>query len=339
MRKNIILIFKNVFIMMLMCTIFIIVLSLVIGGGSGDSIVQPQKIIFKNNGDSKIKVYITQEGKIQEMAIEDYVTGVVSGEMPAEFSIEALKAQAVAARTFAVAHMTQYGGKKYNSNTGADVCDTAKCQVFMSKQERISKWPVKYRDMYWNKITDAVKSTKGEILTYKGKLVMEPYYFAISGGKTESAVAVFNSNIGYLKSVDSPGEERAKKYKTYKSISKIEFINLINSSYKNAGLSLLNLDTSVTIMSRNEGGTVRNIRLGRATISGVKFRSLMGLNSTNFNLSFSGSKVTICCLGYGHDVGMSQWGADSMAKRGKNYKDILCHYYSGVKINKIESIY
>ncbi|MCH3965282.1 MAG: stage II sporulation protein D [Clostridium sp.] len=337
MRKNIFFVLKNIFILMFMCTIFIVALSLIIGGSKGN-LINPEEIIFRNKQEEKIRVYMTKEKKIEEMPIEDYVVGVVSGEMPAEFSTEALKAQAVAARTFAVAHMEQYGGKKYNSSTGADVCDTAQCQVFMPKQERMSKWPSKSRDLYWNKINDAVNSTKGEVLTYRGELVKEPYYFAISGGKTESALAVFNSDIGYLRSVESPGEERAKKYETYKNISKKDFINSINSNYKTAKLSFLNLETAVNIKSRNDGGTVKEIKLGGITVSGIKFRSLMGLNSANFDISFNGNMVSIKCLGYGHDVGMSQWGADAMAKAGKNYEKILYHYYSGVKIGKIDKI-
>ncbi|WP_446898314.1 stage II sporulation protein D [Clostridium sp. LBM24168] len=336
MKKNIFFILKNISILMLMCTCFIIVLSLVVGGSKGNPI-NPEQLVFKNKQEEKIKVYITKEKKIEEIPIEDYVVGVVSGEMPAEFSIEALKAQAVAARTFALAHMEQYGGKKYKGSTGADVCDTAQCQVFMSKEERMSKWPDKDRNMYWNKITDAVSSTGGEILTYKGKLVMEPYYFAISGGRTESALAVFNDDIGYLKSVESPGEERAKKYETRKDILKREFIKIVNSNYKTAQLSVPNLETAVSIKSRNEGGTVKEIKLGGVTVSGIKFRALMGLNSSNFSISFKDGIVSIKCLGYGHDVGMSQWGADAMAKKGKNYKDILYHYYDGVKVCKIGS--
>jgi stage II sporulation protein D len=338
MNKNILFILKNIFILMIICSSFIIVLSLIIGG-SKNGLINSSEIISKSKNNPKIKVYITEEKKIEEMNLEDYVMGVVAGEMPAAFSEEALKAQAVAARTFAVAHMEQYGGIQYSSNTGADVCDTSKCQVYMSKEERMSKWSSKDRNMYWSKIENAVKSTSGEILTYKGKLVMEPYYFAVSSGETESALSVFNKNIEYLKSVKSFGDERSKKYETYKSVPEMEFINSINSNYKDANLSISNLKSSIIVKSRNEGGSVKEIKLGGITISGTKFRALMGLNSSNFSITFKKNNVVIKCLGYGHDVGMSQWGADAMAKSGKSYSDILYHYYTGVKIDKLDDLF
>lgn len=344
MRKSIILILKRIFILVFMCTSFIIALSFILGSSNDKNTNLPgffmksKSIIFNDNNGGNIKVYITKQNKVKEIPIEEYVTGVVAGEMPAEFSEEALKAQAVAARTFAVAHMEKYGGKKYKSNTGADVSDDTKCQVFVSKNNRFNTWSDKDRNNYWNKITDAVNSTKGEILTYKGKLVTEPYYFATSSGSTESALEIFNDDKGYLKSVDSPGEEKAPKYKTQKQISRGEFINKINSAYNSSKLSVSNLENDVKIESRTEGGSVKNIKLGYITISGTKFRTLMGINSSNFSINFIGNNVRIQCLGYGHDVGMSQWGANAMAKKGKNYRDILYHYYSGIKIQKMSDI-
>lgn len=344
MKKSIIFILKRIFILMLMCTSFIIGLSLILGNSNYKNTNLPQffgkskNIIFKNNSEETIKVYITKENKVEKIPMEEYVKGVVAGEMPVEFSEEALKAQAIAARTFAAAHMEKYGGKRYKSNTGADVSDDTKCQVFMSKEYILSKWPSKDRNTYWNKITNAVNSTKEEILTYQGKLVMEPYYFATSSGKTESALEVFNDNKDYLKSVNSPGEEKAPKYKTQKEMTNIEFINKVNSQYNDSKLSISNLKDEVKIENRTEGGSVKNIKLGLVTISGTRFRTLMGINSSNFNISFTGDKVNIKCLGYGHDVGMSQWGANAMAKDGKSYKDILYHYYSGIQIKKISNI-
>ncbi|WP_039652689.1 stage II sporulation protein D [Clostridium tyrobutyricum] len=336
---------KRIFILIGMFSTFIILMSLIIVGfqyrqikNLPDFFINSKNIISKERYADKIKVYITKENRVEEIPIEDYVAGVVAGEMPANFSEEALKAQAVAARTFALAHMEQYGGIKYKSNTGADVCDTPKCQVFMPKQERMEKWPLKYGNTYWNKVVDASESTQGEILTYNGKLVKEPYYFSTSSGVTEDASEVFNSNIGYLKSVKSPGEEIAKKYKTSNTFSLKEFVLKVNSQYPKARLSIQNLSSQIKIEDRTEAGSVKQIKLGGITIAGTKFRMLMGLNSANFSISFSSSKVYIQCLGYGHDVGMSQWGANIMGKKGKNYKDILCHYYSGVKIEKISDI-
>lgn len=337
MKRNSLSILKNTILLIIMCSTFVIALSFFIVGPGGNIGKSDNKTV-RNSYNQKISVYITKKGKTEDMNLEDYVTGVVSGEMPAEFSDEALKAQAVAARTFAAAHMEVYGGRKYNGNTGADVCDTAKCQVFMPKSERFEKWPESKRKMYWDKIKDAVDSTKGQVLAYNGKLVMEPYYFAVSSGRTESSLSVFNRDVKYLKSVKSFGDEKSKKYKTYKYIDKDQFIQKVNSSYKGANLSNSNLEDLVSIKSRNEGGSVKEIKLGGITISGIRFRSLMELNSSNFNIGFKGENVVIECLGYGHDVGMSQWGADALGKQGKDYKYILCHYYTGVKVESLSDV-
>ncbi|HBC96363.1 MAG TPA: stage II sporulation protein D, partial [Clostridium sp.] len=169
---------KKFAISVLMSMLFIILLSLVMTGKGGVEKGLPKFIIKSKAEPQNIKVYMTREHKIEEMTLENYVLGVVAGEMPAEFSEEALKAQAVAARTFGVAHMEAYGGKKYKSNTGADVCDTVECQVFKSKEERMDTWPKSKANEYWLKIKQAVQDTSGQVLSYKGKLVMEPYYFA-----------------------------------------------------------------------------------------------------------------------------------------------------------------
>lgn len=348
MRKNNFSLYvKRFLIMIFMSIIFIILLSTVmvgIGKGGIDLtksiipkfLIQENNIMFnKNNGDIRIKVYLTKENKVEEMFIEEYVRGVVAAEMPAEFSLEALKAQAVAARTFGLAHMEEFGGKKYKSNTGANVCDTVQCQVFINKEARLNSWPKSKRDEYWNKLSDAVEQTTGEVLMINGKVVLEPYYFAISSGKTENAADVFSEDMTYLKSVSSPGEEVAPKFKSVVKVSYSEFIEKVNSQYPNSGLSQLKLKNQVNIISKNESGSVKEIKVGKTTISGAKFRSIMGLNSANFSIKFNSGNIEISCIGYGHGVGMSQWGANAMGKLGKGYQEILKHYYNGVEIRKI----
>jgi len=256
MKGDILNFLKKFIILVFMGTLFVIVLSLfMVGMGNPKHDNLPQFLIKSKNiilkkqdtRSEKIKVYITKENTVKEMDLEQYVTGVVAAEMPAEFSEEALKAQAVASRTFAAAHMEAYGGKKYKSNTGADVCDTVKCQVFVNKEDRMKNWPKSDGDKYWSKIVDAVQATSGQVLTYKNKLVMEPYYFAVSSGKTENSEDVFGEGEGYLKSVESPGEESARKYKTSVEMSYVDFINKVNSSYPNSGLSLEGLSNQVVI--------------------------------------------------------------------------------------------
>lgn len=340
--------FKRLFLLVLISISFIIILSLaLVGLGQGISnpikavipkfLIKSNNIIFnESNIEPKLKVYITKENKVVDMGLEEYVMGVVAAEMPVEFGIEALKAQAVAARTFALAHMEQYGGQKYKSNTGANVCDTVQCQVFSNKNDRLKNWPASKGEEYWNKVTEAVRETSGEALMYNGKIIDEPLFFAVSSGKTENSMDVFKDDKPYLKSVYSQGEERAPKFKSALKISCLEFIRKINREYSGAGINLLNIRNQVQIKSRNESGSVKEIKVGKITMTGVKFRSIMGLNSTNFNINFKSNDMEIDCVGYGHGVGMSQWGADAMAKQGKSYKEILKHYYNEIEITRIK---
>jgi stage II sporulation protein D len=289
-----------------------------------------------NGGGPKLKVYISGENKIEEMYLEEYVRGVVAAEMPAEFAVEALMAQSVAARTYAVSRMEQYGGKKCSQGNGADICDTVHCQAYMNKDERLKGWPESKSGLYWNKITDAVKETAGQILKYNGQIAMDISYFSTSGGKTEDAVEVFSSGSPYLKSVKSPGEESSPKYKATEKFSYNELADKLNKAFPNAKVSANKLSNQITILGpRSSGGSVKQIKVGNVTISGSQFRSALGLNSANFELKYNKSDITITTYGYGHGVGMSQWGANVMAKEGKKYIEILTHYYEGVEIEKI----
>lgn len=339
---------KNFLILTLICVAFTLLASFIIIGFSSsntgfvksipDFFVKSKDVIFDSNNSYTISVYMEKEKKVQSMNLEDYVTGVVCAEVPVEFDVEALKAQAVAARTFGAAHMEALGGRKYNSNTGADVCDSVNCQVFMSKEDRFKSWPINSREEYWEKISKAVKETQGEILTYNGKLVMEPYYFSSSSGKTEDAKEVFSEDIPYLKSVDSSGEQDSYKYRTTIKLNYYDFVSKINSRYSKANISADNVKNSIFIKSRDNSGYVKEINVGNIILKGNQFRSALGLNSANFVILFENNFVQITCTGYGHDVGMSQSGANVMARSGKDYKQILTHYYTGVRINKIQEI-
>lgn len=296
-----------------------------------------EDILQNNNKTPIIKVYLSKENKAVDMNLEEYVRGVVAAEMPAEFNLEALKAQAVAARTYALAHMEQFGGTKCSYAKGADICDTVNSQAYMSKEERFKLWKSSSAIGYWNKITDAVNQTEGEILTYDGKLVLEPYYFAVSSGKTENAAEVFATSEPYLKSVKSPGEEASGNYKTTHKYSINEFINTINSKYSKAKLNSKNIKSQIYIQERTSAGSVKKIKLGNVVISGADFRTMFNLNSANFKITIS-KDIQVDCFGYGHGVGMSQWGAEVMAKAGGSFQEILSHYYQGIKIEKIKNL-
>ncbi|WP_125153360.1 stage II sporulation protein D [Clostridium rectalis] len=282
----------------------------------------------------KIKLYRTKEKKIEKIDLEEYIKGVVSGEMPAEFHIEALKAQAVAARTYALSHVNAYGGRNCSASNGADLCDSTHCQVYMNKDVRLSGWPTSKGKDYWNKIEQAVNETKGQVIKFNGKIISQPFYFSTSSGKTEEASEVFSSAEPYLKSVKSIGDEASPKFKTSFKYSYKSFSNIINGYYPKSIASNNSLKNNIKIKNRTKGGSVKELRLGKTTISGVKFRSMLGLNSANFTFKFNKKDIEIICVGYGHGVGMSQWGANALGKSGKKFNEILTYYYNGVSIEE-----
>ncbi|MDT8715580.1 stage II sporulation protein D [Clostridium sp. 19966] len=286
--------------------------------------------------DVSVKLYLTKEKKVIDLNLDDYVKGVVAGEMPIKFEEETLKAQAVAARTYVIAHMKKFGGEGCTYNEEADVSDSTDYQVYKSKSDMFKEWSEKDREAYWSKISAAVDETKNEVLTYDGQLVTSPMYFAVSSGRTEDAKAVFGEDKPYLKSVDSLGEEEAPKYKTDTTIKNSEVAYKINSSFPKANLKESNINKQIKILESNDTKSISKIMVGKTTISGPQFRFALGLNSTNISFKFNKDSITFTCIGNGHGVGMSQWGANIMAKNGHNYIDILTHYYNGTKIDKIK---
>jgi len=299
---------------------------------NNNNIVNSSEIIFPING--KVKIYRKKEDKIEELDLEEYIMGVVASEVPANFNEEALKAQAIAARTF---YMNRRNDPcKDAKNKGAEICDTTNCQVYMNKEERIAKWSGSQAEINWDKIKKAVLDTKSQVLTYDDLVLEYPQFFAISSGKTEDAKDVFSMDVPYLKSEESKGEEIAPKYKTTIQIPISEFVNKINTKYSTANLKKNDLSLLIKIESYTESGSVKEIKIGDKTLKGTEFRELFNLNSTNFKFDFEKDIVKINCIGYGHGVGMSQWGANAMAQNGAKYDEILKHYYSGVEIQKIK---
>lgn len=341
--------FKKIVIFFITIITFIIALSVIVVGLEEkdehiDSLqnykLNEENIVLKKiEGNPRVKLYIKDKDKIVDMELEEYVRGVVAAEMPANFNLEALKAQAVAARTYVLAHMKAYNGGNCSIGKGADVCDTTHCQAYVSKEERFDSWSKQSAVQLWSKVTKAVSETAGQVLTYDGELVMRPYYFAISSGKTENVAEVFSGDSPYLKSVDSTGDRTVKNYQVTTNYTYSKLATLINSKYPKAKVSANNLKNQISILKRTSGGgSVSTIKIGSAEITGPQFRTLLNLRSSNFTISFNSKTIKITCKGYGHGVGMSQWGADAMAEDGKNYKQILTHYYQGVEIKKIEDL-
>ncbi|MGL5245861.1 MAG: stage II sporulation protein D [Sarcina sp.] len=278
-----------------------------------------------------VKVFLPEKNKVEEIDMEKYVLGVVSSEMPASFEKDALIAQAILARTFVISKKLS----PCKQANGADICSTVHCQAYTNPKDKEKNLNTNGKELF-NKIEEAVSECKGMVLSYNNILVKYPQYFSTSWGKTEDAQYVFSIDVPYLKSVESPGEEVAPRYKENFIFSNEEFVNKFNSKFSKSNLTVGNLKNNVEIISKNPGGTVNELKIGGVTVKGTEFRSIYGLNSASFNININ-NKVEIECLGYGHGVGMSQWGANIMAKEGKDFKDILKHYFIGCDIISIES--
>ncbi|EHR1326641.1 MAG: stage II sporulation protein D [Clostridium perfringens] len=280
----------------------------------------------------EVEVYISKENKVEKVPLEEYVLSVISSEMPATFHEEALKAQSILARTFVINKLIT----GCNNIKEGNICDTTHCQAYLNINERKKAWG-KEGDEYLKKLKKVVKETEGKVLSYNDQLVKYPQYFSTSSGNTEDAVAVFSEDVPYLKSVQSPGEEISPKYESEISMSISDFKGKIKKSIPNSNLGN-NINEEVKILSRNKGGTVDDIKIGDVTIKGKEFRKIFGLNSANFTLEVLEDKINIKCLGYGHGVGMSQWGANVMAKEGSKYDEILEHYFKGSKIEESNEV-
>lgn len=262
-------------------------------------------------------VRVKVNNKILKLQLEEYVEGVVAGEMPASFEIEALKAQAVAARTYVL--------KKIDNNKEYDLDNTTNNQVYLTDEELKTKWNNDY-DKYINKIRFAVKSTEGEYLTYNDKIITA-FFFSSSNGKTENCEEVFQEKLPYLKSVESFWDKESPSYNGEIKITLKDFYEKLNISYN----EILNIN----IKERTESGNIKTIIINGKEFKSTDIRNKLGLRSTDFNITLDKDIITIKTKGFGHGVGMSQYGANGMAKEGYKYDDILKHYYTNIKIKKI----
>ena len=249
---------------------------------------------------------------VLRMPLESYVAGVVLAEMPASFEIEALKAQAVAARTYALKRYQT--GKKHSTR---EVCtDPSCCQAYCSRSEYIDRGNGE-KDA--DKIYEAAEQTAGLVLMYGSELI-DATYFSCSGGQTEDALAVWGQDIPYLRSVVSPGEEAASYYIDTVSFTREEVEEKLQKELTGDWLGSV---------SYTEGGGVDEIVIGGTSYKGTEIRTLLGLRSTAFFMTAVGDTVTVTTKGYGHRVGLSQYGADAMAVGGSDFEEILLHYYPG----------
>ncbi len=280
-----------------------------------------------------IAMYDAQAGEVRALPIEEYIVGVVAAEMPASFHEQALCAQAVAARTRAVASMRRLGGSGCNRRDDADVCsDSAHCQAWASDDELRQRWGEEYASLR-TRVAEAVHATSGQVMTYAGEPILVLYH-AVSGGATEDVEHVFAQALPYLRGVESPGEEAASRYESEQRFSCAQAAEALNAAFPKAGLTADGLSAQLAVEDRFDSGRVGKVRLGKAMAEGTEFRRALGLYSTNFTLTFEQGELVIRQRGYGHGVGMSQVGADAMARAGQGYTAILRHYYVGVLIEQ-----
>lgn len=282
------------------------------------------KYDYKNY--ATIKLLHKQTGEVEAVELDSYLCNVISAEMPADYEKEALKAQAIVARTYTV---YKINNKKHEE---ADICDDSTCcQAWISKEDRLAKWEEAKRESNWQKIEEAVNETKGKIITYNNEPI-NAFFHSNSGGTTEIPVNVWGgTGYPYLQVVETAGEEGYSQYSSEVELTNEELINKLKEKYPDIQIDFNN-NEDIKIVEYTDSNRVKTIKFGNHEISGVEARTIFGLKSTNFEVEKQNGKVKFSVKGYGHGVGMSQTGADSMAKEGKKYEDIIKHFYIGVEI-------
>lgn len=261
---------------------------------------------------------------VDSMTLHNYLVGALVGEMPLSFDVEALKAQAIACRTYA---LRQYAGRKHDP---AAVCTASDCCECWKDADGIE-------EAYRQKAEQAVSETDGLVLTYDGTLI-EATFFSCSGGSTEAAADVWGNEFPYLQSVRSPGEESAPRFAGEVSVSFEQLRQKLQAEDSNFTMPD-KLTTESFSLTHTQGGGVKTVQLGGVVYTGKTFRKLFGLNSTNFEIAVNDQKITFTTVGYGHRVGMSQYGAQAMAADGANCETILLHYYTGVTLTDCRTFY
>lgn len=287
---------------------------------------------YNYNQYGTISLLHKKTGEVEQVKLDDYLCNVVSAEMPATFEQEALKAQAIVARTYTIYKILN---KKHDN---ADICDDSTCcQAWISKEDRFTRWEENQRESNWQKICNAVNDTSGKIITYENKPI-DAFFHSNSGGITEVPVNVWGgTGYPYLQSVETSGEDAYTQYSSEVVLLQEELINKLKEKYTDISIDFANSD-DIKILEYTESTRVKTVKFGNHEISGVEARTLFGLKSTNFEITRDGDNIKFSVKGYGHGVGMSQTGADSMAKQGKNAEDIIKHFYTGVEITEVNKL-
>lgn len=287
----------------------------------------------------KIRVFNTKENTIYEIPLEEYIECVVAAEMPAEFEPEALKAQAVAARTYAYGRMMKIYSPGDDTHNGADICtDSTHCQAWVSQTDAMKKWGMLEAVKYWNKIERSVYETRDKLIIYNGN-VINPVFHSNSGGRTENAEDVWIGNgEPYLKSVASNGEEACSEFISTVNIEASDLLSVLKKEYPDIKVNEKDIFGDIKILDYTAGDRVKTLRIGNVELKGTDFRRIFSLRSANFDIEKVNDKtLKITVFGNGHGVGMSQWGANYLAKSGGTCEEILKYYYAGVELTTINA--
>lgn len=288
-------------------------------GGSLTESIQPNVAKAVQASPSIVVSVLRSKSKqVEKIPLEEYVKGVVASEMPASFQMEALKAQALSARTFVIKEMLEKKGK-------VTITDTTKDQVYMSWDELQKAWGKDYK---WKrqKIEQAVNGTLGQIILYQGQPIVAAF-FSTSNGYTESSKDYWGGDVPYLQAVPSPWDAKSPVFNQQKVFSFSQFQTLLGVQITDDNLG--------DITQRTQSERIQQLTIGGKTFSGKQVRELLGLNSSDFTWERKGDSIIVSTKGFGHGVGMSQFGANGMAEEGKGYKEIISYYYKGVQVGDI----
>lgn len=274
-----------------------------------EEIKEKEKVVENVTPFKQLITVYRKNGSVLELELEDYLIGVVASEMSASFNMEALKAQAIISRTYTLKSI----------EIGRRLTDDVSTQTYKDNSELKEMWGSSY-EKYYSKVRDAVLSTDGLAIYYNNKYI-DAVFHSTSNGKTEDASYVWKNSVPYLKSVDSHWDIDSSSYLRSEEKDLDNVLNILGVN-----------SNSFDIVSRDDSGRVLEIKVGDKSYSGVEFRNLLGLRSADFDIEIMENKLKITTRGYGHGVGLSQYGANGMAKAGYNFTDIIKHYYSGVEI-------
>ncbi|RSL29675.1 stage II sporulation protein D [Salibacterium salarium] len=326
---------KGVFFSVVMITLFFLIpiLLVVIPGQGEDKVSESTQKVeretrqasaqLEETEERTVPVFRSETETVEETDLETYVAGVVASEMPVEFDVEALKAQALTARTYVAKQMAS--SSDINLPQDALVTDTTMHQVYKSEEELKEEWGDDF-DWKMNKVKEAVFATQGQVLTYDGEPITAAF-FSTSNGYTENAEDYWQNPEPYLQSVESPWDKASPRYENVQRMAVGEVEQKLN-------ISIPAEDTG-EIISRTDGNRVAEVQLGGETFDGRHIREELGLDSSDFQMTREGGDMVFATKGWGHGVGMSQYGADGMAREGRDYQDILQHYYKDVVISSL----